>query len=262
LKRGTPDHPKVSVLMQVLGCTRQSAIGILELLWHFTARYAPRGDIGRWSDERIAAGLYWTGDPASVVSALTRSGWLDPHPSLRLVVHDWHDHADDTTKKHLKRQRLTFLSKVRRVSGRVQTDPDATGQRPPAVAVPEPQPEPKPVPKPVPVPAAAAAPGIRIPGCEDSTLNKAILDACREIAKLTDKDESEVLKAHSMVPARREGERVRWIVSLDNASEEWRIRTHQDLQAELSRLKAPPSDDETEYGLQSPEQWARTRGQR
>lgn len=150
MKRGTPDHPKVSVLMQVLVCERATAVGLLELLWHFTARYAPRGDIGRWTDDRIAAWLGWTGEPSAIVSALIHSGWLDVHPSFRLVVHDWHDHADDTTRKHLKRHRLTFISKVRRVSGQVQTFPDNTHQRRPAVAVavavakPEPEPQPEP----------------------------------------------------------------------------------------------------------------------
>jgi hypothetical protein len=47
MKRGTPEHPKTAHLMAALSIPRPYAVGILELLWHFTARYAPRGDVGR-----------------------------------------------------------------------------------------------------------------------------------------------------------------------------------------------------------------------
>lgn len=100
--------------------------------------------------------------------------------------------------------------------------------------------------------------GIRIPPPSDpSPVDMAILAACREIADMTGKDESEVLKAHSMIPPGRGYERPTWIVSLDAAKESWKIRTHQDLQAELSRLKAPPveADPETHEGLPTRGPW-------
>lgn len=90
--------------------------------------------------------------------------------------------------------------------------------------------------------------GIRIPPCDPSPLNDAIVAACREIGTLAGKDESEVLKAFSMVPGKN-GSGPRWITNLNTASEPWRVRTHQDLQAELSRLKAPAEDDSTRHGL-------------
>jgi hypothetical protein len=112
-----------------------------------------------------------------------------------------------------------------------------------------------------PAPSSAPAPttttgskGIRIPPCESDPLNIAIVGACREIGTLTDKDESEVLKAFSMFPGKTGPV---WITNLDTASEAWRLRAHQDLQAELSRLKAPPVEEEpdTVAGLSTRGPW-------
>lgn len=120
-----------------------------------------------------------------------------------------------------------------------------------------PAPAPAPSPAPAPTPQSLGA-AIQIPACEESPLNKAILGACREIASLVGKDETEVLKAHSMIPNSRGGG-PRWIVRLDAASEDWRIRTHQDLQAELSRLKAPPEDEGVKEGLLTAAEFERRR---
>lgn len=160
MKRGTPDHPKAAALAQALGCHWLTAVGLLEVLWHFTAKYSPRGDIGKWSDEHIAAALKWDGEAAALVRALVSERWLDDHAKYRLVVHDWHEHADETTKKYLARNGLTFASldrplsrHVRKKSGHVETisgnvAPAYTNTRANAVAVagaiakPLPEPEP------------------------------------------------------------------------------------------------------------------------
>lgn len=135
MKRGTPDHPKTLALMEALACPRPMAVGVLELLWHFTARYAPQGDIGRWSDANIAAGVCWPGDPAALVLALVRAGWLDESPKHRLVVHDWHDHADDAAKKHIQRNNLQFATCPKRRLSCVATSRDKSRNVTPAVAV-------------------------------------------------------------------------------------------------------------------------------
>src|SRR5262245_13069098 len=101
VKRGTIDHPKTLRLMQELRIGRATALGHLEALWHFTARYAPQGDIGKWSDADIAIGCFWDGEPAEFIRALCAAGWLDAPIRLadrqgalnaqhigRLVVHD------------------------------------------------------------------------------------------------------------------------------------------------------------------------------
>src|SRR5215472_1622606 len=83
VKRGTPDHPKVFDLCDRLVCDRPTALGYLELLWHFTAKYAPQGNIGRFPDRRIEAALNWvTGrwkQNGQLIRALTESRWIDSH---------------------------------------------------------------------------------------------------------------------------------------------------------------------------------------
>src|SRR5205823_5688049 len=94
-----------------------AAVGYLELLWHFTAKYAPQGDVGRFSDARIEAALDWSGKPGKLVGALVTAQWLDRHPKWRLLVHDWRDHADDATRKRLARSNLQLLSLAGELTG-------------------------------------------------------------------------------------------------------------------------------------------------
>jgi len=117
MKRGTPDHPKVSHLATLLNINRAWAIGILEALWHFAARYAPQGDIGKHPDSVIAKAVYWerpTGErgvkaECKLSAALVEAGWLDTCPVHRLIVHDWCDHADEAVTKYLSRHGLSFV---------------------------------------------------------------------------------------------------------------------------------------------------------
>lgn len=121
MKRGTPRHPKVSDLATALKKEMYAAVGILELLWHFTAEYAPRGDIGRHTDIAIAKAVHWRGNPAKLIDALVQCRLLDLSQASRLVVHDWADHADDATHMKLARAREFFfdggLPSTRRLSG-------------------------------------------------------------------------------------------------------------------------------------------------
>lgn len=122
MKRGTPDHPKTKRLARLLcdGDLAQ-ACGLLELLWHFTARYAPDGGIGSFEDAEIADAAKWSGDITKFIHAMTESGWLDQHDEARLVVHDWPDHADDSVHMALVRARKVFadgtLPKISRLAG-------------------------------------------------------------------------------------------------------------------------------------------------
>ena len=54
MKRNTLAHPKVGKLARALEVERWGAIGILESLWCWAGRYAPRGDVGRWDPEDLA----------------------------------------------------------------------------------------------------------------------------------------------------------------------------------------------------------------
>lgn len=123
MKRGTPDHPKTKEFAELLGVRRVTALGHLELLFHFTANYAPAGDIGRYSDKRIAAALDWTGRPEKVIAALQQAGFIESHPTHRLVVHDWHVHADAAVRKRLDRAKMAFVCSQQH-TGQVTRQPD------------------------------------------------------------------------------------------------------------------------------------------
>ena len=110
MKRGTLEHPKLNDLASMLGVRRHVAVGLLEMMWHFCARYAPRGDIGRFSNCRIAASLDWPGKHAErLISCLVDTRWLDKDDEHRLTVHDWHDHSDGTCDKFLSDNGLNYI---------------------------------------------------------------------------------------------------------------------------------------------------------
>ena len=137
MKRAASDHPKLQRLQRRLSLKRYQAMGLMEALWHFTGRYSPEGDIGRWSDEEIAAWVEWDGEPEELVGTLVTCGWLDEHPVFRLVVHDWAEHADEATKVSLKRAGKAFVVATNTDSKATPLKLVATVSRPP-----EPEPEP------------------------------------------------------------------------------------------------------------------------
>lgn len=104
MKRGGPAHPKTLHFMAATGASRPSTVGYLELLWHFVRDYAPRGDIGRMTDEQIAVACGWEDTPKTFTVAMVDAGYLDRSESHRLVVHDWSEHADDGVHALLARR--------------------------------------------------------------------------------------------------------------------------------------------------------------
>jgi hypothetical protein len=133
MKRGAMDHPKLQHLCSLLNLEKFEAVGILETVWHFTAKYAPKGDIGRFTDEEIAKWVGWSrrsGQPgvtsgSRLVDALVTSRWVDRSEPHRLVVHDWADHADQTLKRFLASRNLAFVQ-----HGANPPAPEARGQKP------------------------------------------------------------------------------------------------------------------------------------
>jgi hypothetical protein len=110
MKRGTPDHPKTRHLAALLKLRRWQVVGLLESLWHFAAQYARRGDIGKWTNAEIAAGIEWEGDPDKLIECLSETRWLDQSDQYRLLVHDWPDHADQTVSRSDEVKKLGFAS--------------------------------------------------------------------------------------------------------------------------------------------------------
>lgn len=132
--RAVIDHPKFANLKTRINRSKYQTLGILETLWHFTGRYTPQGNIGKYSNSEIESWIEWDGEPDTLIQALIETRWIDINETHRLIVHDWKEHADNTTKIHLKRQKLPFIDKC--------CDSVETVLRPPE-PVPEPVPEPE-----------------------------------------------------------------------------------------------------------------------
>lgn len=146
MKRGTQVHPKMLQLACELDVPVVVAVGLLEMLWLWAARYAAQGDIGKWPDDVIERESGWrdlvskfpdydvgrdsvltqsrlSRDPntkngasgrdsvatqSRLVAALVHSGWLDVADGCRLYIHDWHDHSDNAADKYLSERGLCY----------------------------------------------------------------------------------------------------------------------------------------------------------
>ena len=153
MKRGAIGHPKVLRLMRALSIRRYEAVGILESLWHWTSRYAIRGDLGKYENQDIADGIDWAGDATVLVDALAASGWLDHAEGARLVIHDIQDHADNTWRQCLQDAGLTWWDDTpprRRAVGRPPVRHKETPEKLQSNSSLNPQPEPEPEPEPEP----------------------------------------------------------------------------------------------------------------
>jgi len=107
------DHPKTLDFSARLAVSRPTAIGHLELLWAFTGKQAPQGNVGKWPDGSIARACDWMGSPGVFIRALIESGFLDCDPDHRLIVHDWPDHASGWVRAKLKKMGLNFATSDR-----------------------------------------------------------------------------------------------------------------------------------------------------
>lgn len=120
MKRGTIEHRKMGRLCRRLGIPKWQAVGLLESLWHYTAREADDGGIGRIEDQDIAYAIDYQGDETDLIRALVDTGWLDEHPVHRLIVHDWSQHADQYIHLRLRRYGRKFADGAEPYS-RIQT---------------------------------------------------------------------------------------------------------------------------------------------
>lgn len=138
-KRGTGDHPKTKRLGRAIGLPAWAALGLLEAFWHWVSRYCPTGFITPDEMMDCADTIRFDGDLAGVMVA---SGWLDEVDG-GYYVHDWHDHADDTTKKALERKGERFANgSVTRNSKPKSDNETEARQKRESVATKSPLPEP------------------------------------------------------------------------------------------------------------------------
>jgi len=93
----------------------------MECLWHWAGRFAPQGDIGKYEDADISDGCFWDGEPVKLIDGLLKSGWIERDDARRLLIHDWHQHADEAVRKALNRANLPFLTVSRHCRDTVET---------------------------------------------------------------------------------------------------------------------------------------------
>jgi len=110
--RNTLTHRKTRRLATRLKIEIPHALGLCEALFDVTARMTPHGDIGKLDNHEIAEEMFYTLDADELVAALVAAGWIDEDPLHRLIVHDWHDHSDDTTDIKVARSGLDYASGV------------------------------------------------------------------------------------------------------------------------------------------------------
>lgn len=110
MKMTAPQSLKFSKLKRRLALPHWQAVGLLESIWLFTQVNAPAGDIGRHTDEDIAAGIEWHGDPTQLIDALIDCGWLDRSEAHRVIVHDWQDHVPKYLKGAMAKNGKPFAS--------------------------------------------------------------------------------------------------------------------------------------------------------
>lgn len=117
MKRGAPRCDKMRHLAKQLGVKLPYAVGLMEMLWHYAGQETPRGNVGVATDIEIAAACGWDKKPGILIEALIESRWLDRSSEHRLIVHDWPDHADNSVKKWLERNRKSFLPEYGQKNG-------------------------------------------------------------------------------------------------------------------------------------------------
>lgn len=108
MKKDTVTKLKFKRLQRRLKLSLWQTIGVLEAIWHCTLMNAPDGDIGRLSNEEIAAAIEWDDDSETLILTLVECGWLDLDEAHRLVVHDWSDHCPTYLKGSYERFGKSF----------------------------------------------------------------------------------------------------------------------------------------------------------
>jgi hypothetical protein len=108
VKREAFEHSKMKRLCRLLDLERWQGVGLLESIWNLAAKEAPRGDIGKLSDDDIALAIEYRGDETKLIEALVQARWIDRDPAERLVVHDWHEHCADSVHMQIARSQQYF----------------------------------------------------------------------------------------------------------------------------------------------------------
>jgi len=133
-KRGTLDHQKTFELATALGIPECYALGVLDGLWEWTAKYRPHGDLAGVSPAFVARAIHYPGDGEQLFQILIKVRYLDKLSSGQLLIHDWPEHAENSVHKYLKDHGEVFADGTppyNRYKNRPRAD-DADSQSDPA----------------------------------------------------------------------------------------------------------------------------------
>lgn len=110
MKREAYNHAKIKLLARDLGIPLPYARGIVNSVWMVTAVSYPRGDIGRLTNEEIAIAIDYPDDADKLIDSMVKRRLLDESEECRLIVHDWHEHADSYVHAALAKRLVIFAN--------------------------------------------------------------------------------------------------------------------------------------------------------
>jgi len=112
LKEGTESTLKFKKLKRRLKLPDWQVIGILESLWKIGRTSAQAGDIGKYSNEDIAATMEYEGDHDELIKTLVETKWLVEDDQFRLYFNDWSQHIPNYLKANFARHKRKFVDQI------------------------------------------------------------------------------------------------------------------------------------------------------
>jgi hypothetical protein len=112
MKEGTETNVKFKKLKRKLRLAEWQVIGLLEAVWKLARVSAPAGDVGRFSNEDIAASIEYYEDADELIAALVDCGWLVEDEEFRLIVNDWSEHVPTYLKGNFAKHNKQFADVV------------------------------------------------------------------------------------------------------------------------------------------------------
>lgn len=128
MKIGTTEKLKFKNLQRRLRLPVWQAVGLLETLWKTAYRNAPAGDIGRLTNDEIAAAIEWGGDADELVDALVATRWLDADQQHRLLVHDWEQECESWLRANFERHKRQFAKPTHSQADNIAQQPTCNNE--------------------------------------------------------------------------------------------------------------------------------------
>jgi len=101
---------ELGAMLDPVNESRAVAIGVVRLLYAYTAESTPAGDIGTKSDSLIAKACGWpASDSTTLIAALLSTGWLLRDTSCRMVVADWENRCPSSVLRQMEEDGLSFV---------------------------------------------------------------------------------------------------------------------------------------------------------